>query len=64
MKRVPEAERIKEDFEHGHKLGEKSTARLIDFLVTLAQDIDDLNCEMKRVRREISARAPGSGGSH
>jgi hypothetical protein len=42
------ADRIIEDFSHGHKLGEKSTERLLHLVRALACAVDDLNAERQR----------------
>lgn len=45
MKNQQQIERIIYDFERGNKLGEKSTRRLLGVLLTMAQELDDINRE-------------------
>lgn len=55
-----EAERIREDAEHGGwKLGTRSTRRVLDLLVQLAGRVDYLSDEARRAERERLSGYPG-----
>jgi hypothetical protein len=47
-----QANRLKFDFERGHRLGEKSTARLLDLVLQMAQELDELRLERRTARGE------------
>lgn len=55
IRRQPEAQRLKEDFLHSHRLGAKSTENLINFLSILASDIDDIRCTLKILQRKLDS---------